>query len=102
MSFRAVVLRKVPLLLIAIAVLGWIVMTLWNWIIPHLFVGTHTIDYARAIGLLVLCRVLVGGFRGHRDHKPWRRWKRMTALESDQLRRAASGGRHSDAVEDCE
>ncbi len=102
MGFRARFLWKVPLVLLAIAVLGWIVMSLWNWIVPHLFVGAQAIDYARAIGLLVLSRILFGGFHGRRDHKHWRRWKRMTPWEREQLRRAASGGRHGDVVENDE
>lgn len=98
MCFRAKFLFKIPLVLIAIAVVGWIVMILWNWIVPYLFVGAHAIDYARALGLLVLSRILFGGFHGRRDHKHWRRWKHMTPSEREQLYRAASRGRHRDAM----
>jgi hypothetical protein len=32
--------------------------------------GAITIDYWRALGLLILCRILFGGFRG-RGHGSW-------------------------------
>lgn len=99
MRFRARFLFKLPLVLIAIVALGWIVMTLWNWIIPYLFVGSHPIDFARAIGLLVLSRILFGGFHSHREHKHWRRWKHMTPSEREQLYRATTAGRHRDVAE---
>lgn len=99
MRFPGRFLFKLPLLLVAIVVLGWIVKALWNWIIPYLFVGTHPIDYARAIGLLILSRILVGGFHGHREHKQWRRWKHMTHSEKEQLYRAATDRWHHDTAE---
>ncbi|RDU94703.1 hypothetical protein [Trinickia dinghuensis] len=89
MKFRRKLLIKVPLIVLIIVVVGWIVMSLWNWIIPTLVVGAHAIDYPRAIGLLVLCRILFGGFRGrggcHR-HGHWQHWQRMTEQERERLR----------------
>ncbi|SMG49131.1 hypothetical protein [Paraburkholderia susongensis] len=89
MTFRRKLLTKAVLLVLIIAVLGWIVMTLWNWILPTLVVGAHALDYPRAIGLLVLCRILFGGFRGHggwHRRKQWEHWQRMTPQEREQLR----------------
>ena len=43
------------------------VMLLWNALIPEI-VGWGTINYWQALGLLVLCRVLLGGI-GHLH--PW-------------------------------
>ena len=40
---------------------GEIVRRLWNWLAPPLF-GLHTITFWQAFGLLVLCRILFGGF----------------------------------------
>ncbi|WP_423762537.1 hypothetical protein [Burkholderia sp. NLJ2] len=94
MSFRWKLLSKALLLVLIIALLGWIVMSLWNWILPALVVGAHTIDYPRAIGLLVLCRILFGGFRGHggwhkrKQWEQWQHWQRMTPQEREQLRNA--------------
>src|ERR1700719_2393270 len=65
MNFRLRFLRKALLIVVGIAVLGWMVMTLWNWVVPALFVGARAIDFAHALGLLLLSRILFGGFRGH-------------------------------------
>ena len=48
----------------AIAALGMgaIVMLLWNAILPALL-GVKIISYWQAVGLLVLCKILFGGFR---------------------------------------
>jgi hypothetical protein len=45
-------------------------------------------DYAHALGLLVLCRILFGGFRGRKGG--WGRgsrgrWAAMTAAEREQM-----------------
>jgi len=53
------------MVVVGIAALGWLVMALWNWLIPALFVGGREIGYLQAIGLLVLSKILFGGFRGH-------------------------------------
>jgi hypothetical protein len=50
-----------------IALGGWIVMHLWNWLLPTLF-GWKLITFWQALALLVLCRILFGGFGGHRSH----------------------------------
>ena len=59
-------LRMAPLVLSAMAVFvavgGWVVMSLWNWLTPALF-GFRTITFWQALGLLALCRILFGGFR---------------------------------------
>lgn len=65
MRFRGRFLAKGILVLIAAGVLGYLVMLLWNAVVPVVFAGVHPIDYWRALGLLVLSRVLFGGFRGH-------------------------------------
>jgi len=84
------------LMLVAVAVLGGLVMLLWNAIVPELFAGARAIDYLKALGLLVLCRILFGGFRGYggwRGHRHWGhgRWNAMTAEEREEFRR----GRHA-------
>jgi hypothetical protein len=97
MKFRRKFFAKALLLVLIIALLGWIVMGLWNWIIPTLVVNAHAIDYPRAIGLLVLCRILFGGFRGHGGcHKArqWRDWQQMTQQERDRLRNDSSSSSH--------
>ena len=52
-----------------IAICGWIVMHLWNWLLPSLF-GWKVITFWQALALLLLCRILLGGgFGGHRSHR---------------------------------
>ena len=68
-----------------IFLLGFVVMHLWNWLMPELFTGAHLIDYWHAMGILVLSKILFGGFKGRRGccgcgwgghHGHWRsRWK---------------------------
>jgi hypothetical protein len=91
MRFRIRCVGKVLLVLVGIGVLGWAVMTLWNWVMPALFVGARTIDFAHALGLLVLSRILFGGFRGHggwRARRHWRKWEAMTPEERERFRAA--------------
>jgi hypothetical protein len=70
---------------------GEVVMHLWNWLAPALF-GWRTITIWQALGLLVLCRILFGGFGGHRsDRSNLRRrmderWELMTPEEREKFR----------------
>ena len=102
MKFRRKIFAKALLLVLSIALLGWIVMRLWNWIIPTLVIGAHAIDYPRAIGLLVLCRILFGGFRGHGGcykARQWRHWQQMTQQERERLRNdPTSAGRQNEGA----
>jgi len=47
------------------AAFGTVVMLLWNWLMPSLF-GLITVNFWQALGLLILCRILFGGFKWHR------------------------------------
>jgi hypothetical protein len=46
--------------LVTIALFGFAVLFLWNWLIPAVF-GLPEITYFQAAGLLVLARILFGG-----------------------------------------
>ncbi|WP_231458713.1 hypothetical protein [Pedobacter sp. Leaf132] len=50
-----------PVIALIAAALGFIVMYLWNWILPEV---THAgrLNFWQALGLLVLCRLLFGNF----------------------------------------
>ena len=52
-------------------ILGYVVMGLWNTILPAVL-GVKTITYTQALGLLLLSKILFGGFhggfRGRKDH----------------------------------
>ncbi|MCX6574863.1 MAG: hypothetical protein NTV82_00560 [Candidatus Aminicenantes bacterium] len=43
-----------------IAFFGWVVMALWNWLMPDIF-GLKRIGYWQAWGLLILCKILFSG-----------------------------------------
>ncbi len=45
---------------------GWVVMSLWNWLMPEIF-GLGTVTYWQAWGLLVLSSILFKGFGGSGD-----------------------------------
>lgn len=68
------------LLFIAVFALGIaLVMLLWNALIPQI-VGWVTINYWQAAGLMILCRLLFGGFRNfgwnrHHHHQHFDRRK---------------------------
>lgn len=84
MNYKVLRLGKPVVMVAALAALGWVVMLLWNAVMPALFTGVRIIDYWHAMGLLVLSRVLFGGFRGGggwRQRRHWRRWEAMTADE---------------------
>lgn len=44
-----------------IALGGFLVQALWNWLLPPLF-GWHEITFWQGLGLLALCRILFGGW----------------------------------------
>jgi hypothetical protein len=71
----------VPLAIVAAPVLialfvllgGGVVMLLWNWLLPPLF-DLPRITLLQGFGLLMLCRILFGGFGGgggggHHKHR---------------------------------
>jgi len=65
----------IPLVVLAVFTIGAVVMLLWNCIMPSLFPTIGLLTYWHAIGLLLLCKILFGGF--HRHHGGWRGRRRM-------------------------
>ena len=72
-------------------IFGEVVMHLWNWLLPMLF-GWRQITFWQALGLLVLCRILFGGWGGGGPNRSrFRRrsaeqWERMTPEEREKFR----------------
>ena len=70
---------------------GWVVMSLWNWLIPVLFNGP-IISFIQALGLFALSKILFGGFKGGRHQHGWGRgnkmfmWKQMMENMSEEDR----------------
>jgi hypothetical protein len=77
------------LAVLGIAALGWVVMALWNWLVPALFLGGKEINYLQAMGLLVLSKIMFGGLRGHGGwHGRWHqnRLDQMTPEEREKFK----------------
>ncbi len=69
-----------PIFLLLLGLGSLIFMLLWNALIPGIF-GLKLIGYWQALGLLVLARILFGGFKRPRPFygwprhpRDWRRW----------------------------
>jgi len=81
---------------LAITVVSFAFMSLWNWLTPAVF-GWHAITICQALGLLVLSRILFGGFRGRMGcGSSWRRrmsdrWEQMTPEEREKFRQGMRG-----------
>ena len=81
----------------AMVLFGWVcgevVMHLWNWLLPMLF-GWRTVTFWQALGLLVLCRILFGGWGGGgNDHSRSKRskadqWDALTPEERERFRQS--------------
>ena len=86
-------LMLLPIGILAITIFGLGVMSLWNWLIPALF-GGKLITFWQALGMLVLSRILVGGFSRPRVvHK----WEQLTPEEREKFRTAMERRRCGEA-----
>jgi hypothetical protein len=78
---------------VIVLLLSAVVMLLWNAILPPLL-QVNKISYGQSIGLLILCRILFGGFRfgppSHRRFGPpnhlREKWMNMSDEEKAQFR----------------
>jgi hypothetical protein len=106
-------LRFLGFAIVFVGLAGLVVMTLWNALLPEIL-GVSAITFGQALGLLVLSRILFGGFRGGprgygprgydwrggngserggfgRGRREWKqkmaeRWKQMTPEQRDQMK----------------
>ena len=79
----------------AILLFSAVVMGLWNAILPQVL-GVHPISYIQALGILLLSKILFGGFHGKRfrggDHDgPWKqkmneKWNTMSPEEREKFK----------------
>jgi hypothetical protein len=92
------VLKVLVLVAVAITVFSFVTMHLWNWLMPVVF-GLRTITWPQALGLLVLGKILFGGFHRHggcSGRRGWKRhmeerWARMTPEERERFRAGMRG-----------
>ena len=91
-------------MLLFVAIGGEVVLQLWNWLLPPLF-GWRQITFWQALGILVLCRILFGGFGLHgsgrssvrrrmaerMEQRMEERWEHMTPEERERFRQGIRG-----------
>jgi hypothetical protein len=83
-------------ILLFIFIGGESVLLLWNWLLPPLF-GWREITFWQGLGMLALCRILFGGFGGHRGprtdirRRMAERCERMTPEERERFRQGILG-----------
>ncbi len=88
-------LKFVAFALLGGAALTFVVMSLWNWLMPALF-ALHRISFWQALGLLLLSKILLGGFRGrgcgsrHWKGRMMERWAQMTPEEREKMKAGMS------------
>jgi hypothetical protein len=88
-------LKVAAIAILAFTVFGFVVTHLWNYLMPGLF-GLHAITFWQAVGLIVLGRLLFGGFGPRFGGAPWRRhwadrWEQMTPEEREKFREGMRG-----------
>ena len=75
---------------------GLVVMGLWNAVLTTVF-GWPALGFWQALGLLLLCRILIGGMgfpgmrRPHRARPPFERWRSMTPEDRERFRHGMRG-----------
>lgn len=95
------IIKVILIAIVAVAVFGYVVMALWNRLIPPIF-GWHSVTFWQAVGLLVLSKILFGGFRGgpgrgmHWRGRMKEKWAQMSPEEREKFSRGmgARFGRH--------
>ena len=106
---RAVkVVKIVVMVIVGLALFGWVVMHLWNWLMPAVF-GLKPITFLQAIGLLLLSKLLLGGFHKHGPggRREWKRhmeerWEKMSPEEREKFREGMKGRRGCGFGRRCE
>lgn len=95
--YRFVRMLKIALMAtVAVAVFSFIVMTLWNVLMPGIF-AVHSIGFWQALGLLLLSKILFGGFRppiggGQRGRaRMIERFEKMTPEEREKFKHGLRG-----------
>lgn len=82
--------KMLVMIVVALTLFGEVVMRLWNWLMPSLF-HLPMITFVQALGLLVLSKLLFGGFHRHSGGRGWKRrmnerWEQMSPEERERFR----------------
>jgi hypothetical protein len=72
MRIAAMIVGGVVMACVFALAFGWLVMLLWNWLMPMLF-GLKGITYWQAFGIVILSKLLFSGVGGHHKghHGPY-------------------------------
>lgn len=58
------IIKGIVLVALAVLAFGFVTMKLWNFVVPAIFTGVPMITFEQALALLLLAKILFGGFRG--------------------------------------
>jgi Ca2+/H+ antiporter, TMEM165/GDT1 family len=75
-------------------IFGSLVMFLWNALLPAIL-GVQAITFWQALGILVLSKILFGGFHGGHGHRGFHRhahemrekWRHLSPEEREKMRK---------------
>ncbi|MBS1914834.1 MAG: hypothetical protein JST87_01085 [Bacteroidetes bacterium] len=87
----AKVLKIILFVVIGVLLFGSIVMWLWNAVLVQVL-HVQAITFAQALGLLLLSKILFGGFRGaHWGREKWKakmheRWEKMSPEDREKFK----------------
>lgn len=91
--------KILAMVVVAIIVFTTLVMLLWNALLPDIL-GVKSISFFQALGILILSKILFGGFGGHglfgRHRREMReRWMSMSPEEREAfIKQRGMGHRH--------
>lgn len=89
-KFEKVVKKVLKYILIAILAVVFLLlfsygfMYLWNWLMPDVF-GINKVTYWQAVGILVMAKIIFGGFGDHDSHKKKKKSKKCRPRKSSHL-----------------
>lgn len=103
----------IPFFFVGMAALViWVVMLLWNWLMPMLF-DFSSITFWEAAGILLLSKILFGGFGGgkhkchcqQRNQHGWKhkfkhKWGHMSEADKEKWEAKFAKKRGSDSIEE--
>ena len=87
-GFRSKKAFLIPIIVVGVFIFSGAVMLLWNAVLPTAITGVHIITFWQAMGILVLSKILFGGFkglhdRGHQHHRHMERDLREKWMQMD-------------------
>ncbi|RDY60027.1 hypothetical protein [Flagellimonas nanhaiensis] len=91
--FKVVIMAILFIALFLLA--NYVLMRLWNWLMPELF-GLATVTYWQALGILVLAKLIFGFGGGDSGGKSKRKKRRKSSHECGSLRRDFAEWKHYD------